>query len=80
MPRIADIEGITIAVYYLDHPPPHFHARYAEHEVLIAIGDLSIIRGELPPSMMRKVVRWAAENQALLHQCWQRAERGEGFT
>jgi hypothetical protein len=79
VPRIAEIEGITIAVYYFDHPPPHFHARYAEHEALIAIDGLSTIRGQLPPPMMRRVIRWAAQNDQLLRKCWQQAEKGESF-
>ncbi|MDQ2786112.1 MAG: DUF4160 domain-containing protein, partial [Chloroflexota bacterium] len=32
MPVIAVFDGITITMYYKDHPPPHFHARYGEYE------------------------------------------------
>jgi hypothetical protein len=28
--------------------PPHFHALYAEHEALIDLRDLGVIRGSLP--------------------------------
>ena len=31
-----------------DHPPPHFHALYAEHEALIDIRTLEVIEGDLP--------------------------------
>ena len=30
-------EGVKIYVYDFDHNPPHFHARYAEYEVLVVI-------------------------------------------
>ncbi len=32
MPEISRFLGIAIAIFYDDHPPPHFHARYGEHE------------------------------------------------
>jgi hypothetical protein len=32
MPTIAVVDGITIAIYYNDHNPPHLHAMQAEHE------------------------------------------------
>ncbi|MDE3075003.1 MAG: DUF4160 domain-containing protein [Chloroflexota bacterium] len=28
MPRISQFFGITIAMFYNDHSPPHFHAMY----------------------------------------------------
>jgi hypothetical protein len=28
VPRIREFYGIVIEMYYGDHPPPHFHARY----------------------------------------------------
>lgn len=29
MPRISPFFGIVIEMYFGDHPPPHFHARYS---------------------------------------------------
>jgi Domain of unknown function (DUF4160) len=37
MPTIAWFYGIAIRMYIRDHPPPHFHAVYGEHEAFIAI-------------------------------------------
>ena len=36
MPEISRFFGI-ITMYFKDHAPPHFHARYNEYEALIAI-------------------------------------------
>ncbi|HHW4679607.1 MAG TPA: DUF4160 domain-containing protein [Xylella sp.] len=33
-------------MFWHDHAPPHFHALYAEYEVLIDIRTLVIIEGE----------------------------------
>lgn len=30
VPRISEFYGIAIEMYCGDHPPPHFHARYAD--------------------------------------------------
>jgi uncharacterized protein DUF4160 len=32
MPTISWFYGIAIRMYFVDHPPPHFHAVYGEHE------------------------------------------------
>ncbi len=37
MPRISSFNGIIIRMYRDDHNPPHFHATYAEYEILIRI-------------------------------------------
>ncbi|HXK30355.1 MAG TPA: DUF4160 domain-containing protein, partial [Candidatus Binatia bacterium] len=41
MPEISRFFGIIIAMFYDEHNPPHFHARYGEHRVEIAIDTLS---------------------------------------
>jgi hypothetical protein len=40
MPEISRFFGIIIAMYYNDHPPPHFHVRYGEQKAIIAIPSL----------------------------------------
>lgn len=32
MPTIAYFLGIAIQMYYDDHPPPHIHVKYNEHQ------------------------------------------------
>jgi len=32
MPEVSRFYGIIIRFYFRDHPPPHFHAIYAEHD------------------------------------------------
>ena len=48
MPTIAWFYGIAVRMYVRDHPPPHFHAVYAEHEAWILIETGEIIEGSLP--------------------------------
>jgi len=66
-------------MYFDDHAPPHFHASYSGSEVLIAIRDLSVIGGNMPPRAMGLVVEWAAEHQQELLENWERGAHGEPF-
>jgi hypothetical protein len=76
MPTIAVLDGgITIAIYYSDHDPPHFHAMQAEHEILVEIASLAIFarRGQPPAAMVRGVLACAAACQAEL-ALWKAAD------
>lgn len=55
----SSFEGIRIYMYPHDHSPPHFHAYYAEYEVLINIQTLEIMAGDLPGKQLKRVRRWA---------------------
>ena len=52
MPRISEFYGIVIEMYWSDHNPPHFHAKYAEHRAEIDIQSLGVLRGRLPAKAM----------------------------
>ena len=77
MPELSRFYGIIIRMYFGDHPPPHFHAKYGEHEAVIAISDLSVLAGSLPARAHGLVVEWASLHQDELRQSWSRAEVDE---
>ena len=66
MPTIKIIDSIKIDVYSREHPPPHVHAIYAEHEELIEIESLETYAGKLPSSQRKKVINWVFSNQNYL--------------
>jgi Domain of unknown function (DUF4160) len=76
MPRICQFFGIVIAMYYNDHPPPHFHALYAEHEVVLTIQTLEILDGAVPRRALAMVLEWAALHRAEIMANWERARQG----
>jgi hypothetical protein len=76
MPQISNFYGIVIYLYFFDHNPPHFHARYGEYEVLIAISDLSIIKGELPGRAFALVMEWAMIHRSEILKSWEEAQKG----
>jgi hypothetical protein len=45
-------------MFFNDHPPPHFHARYGEFEATIDIDTMSIIEGRLPHRALNLVQEW----------------------
>ena len=70
MPTIALFYGIIIEMYWADHNPPHFHARYGGARALIRISDGEIIAGELPSGAKRIVKSWASLRRAELQHNW----------
>ena len=47
--------GIIIAMYYNDHAPPHFHAKYGSDQASIRIDTGAIVDGVLGPRVARLV-------------------------
>ncbi|MCK9173163.1 DUF4160 domain-containing protein [Desulfuromonas thiophila] len=70
MPAISMFYGIVIQMFWMEHPPPHFHALYAEYEVLINIQTLEVLKGSLPRRAMVMVLEWANEHRAELMEAW----------
>ena len=76
VPRISEFLGIVISMYYNDHAPPHFHARYAEHEAQVEIASLKLIAGSLPARVLGLVREWALIYRSELWAEWDAARRG----
>jgi len=70
MPTVAAFKGVKIEMYGDEHPPPHFHARYAEFVTMVAIGDLEVLEGSLPLPQLRLVRQWASMRTNLLLAAW----------
>ena len=62
MPTINSFNGIKIHVYNGEHRPPHIHADYNEHEVLIEIERRLIYSGSLPNKQLIQVMNWLEGN------------------
>jgi hypothetical protein len=77
MPEISRFYGIVIQMYFGDHPPAHFHARYAGHQAKIDIDALSLMEGKLPARALGLVIEWAALHQQELKDAFARAANSE---
>jgi hypothetical protein len=71
MPIVSRFLGITIVMFYADHQPAHFYARYGDAEVLVEI-DSGQVHGAFPPRALRLVLEWRSLHLQELQEDWQR--------
>ena len=76
MPVISRFYGILIAMYFNDHNPPHFHAKYSGYEALFDFNG-KVIDGELPKRAVRFVQEWISFHKSELEDNWEKARKGE---
>ena len=74
MPEISRFFGIVIAIYYKEHSPPHFHAKYGGQVGVFSIVDLKMSEGRLPKRVVSLVLEWAFEHRDELMENWNLAE------
>jgi len=77
MPEISRFFGIVISIFYDDHNPPHFHAKYGEFKTKIDIQDLRVLEGFFPSRALGLVVEWASSNRENLLDDWELAKNGK---
>ena len=59
-------------MYYREHAPPHFHARYGEYRISVEI-ETGIVDDRFPPRALRHVQEWLASRREELFADWARA-------
>ena len=72
MPEISRFLGIVIAMYYDDHGPPHFHAKYGEFEITVDV-QTGVIKGHFPRRAQIHVLDWHEVHRAELVEDWELA-------
>jgi hypothetical protein len=77
VPEISRFFGIVVAMYYNDHEPPHFHARYGSHKAIFGIEPLDLLEGHMSARATRLVTEWASLHQAELIADWELARQQE---
>ncbi|HGY54954.1 MAG TPA: DUF4160 domain-containing protein [Caldithrix abyssi] len=70
MPEISRFLGIIIVMYYNDHNPPHFHAKYGDYESVLSINNGEVIEGNLPPRVLGLVQEWREYHKLELLNNW----------
>ena len=77
VPRLSAFHGIVIYMYIRDHGVGHFHARYGEHEAVLAVASDELLEGRLPRRQLAMVREWAELHRGELLAAWERASSGE---
>ena len=76
VPELSRFFGIVIGMFYDEHGPPHFHARYGEYKISMEIGTRAAV-GRFPPRALVLVEDWARLHELELLANWRRARAGE---
>jgi hypothetical protein len=79
MPELCRFYGIIIRMFWSDHPPPHFHAIYGEHEAIVEIATSEIIGGSLPLGARSLVSQWVNLHRGELLERWELARQFRPF-
>ena len=65
-------------MYWDDHAPPHFHAKYGEYQVTVNI-ITGVVEGKFPRRALRHVLEWHELHQKELVENWQRCQNREAL-
>ena len=71
MPEISRFFGIVVTMYYADHTLPHVHAKYAWERISVAIEDVRILSGTLPPRALVLLFEWLKLRREELLADWE---------
>lgn len=74
MPEISRFLGIIIAMFYRDHTPPHFHAKYGEYEITVDI-ETGIANGQFPQRALSHVMEWGLLHKSELLEDWELSKK-----
>lgn len=74
MPEISRFLGIVIVMYYNDHAPAHFHAKYADYEITVHIDD-GVVEGRFPRRALNHVLEWYNLHRNELRENWELARQ-----
>ncbi len=77
MPTISTFYGILIQMFWGDHAPPHFHALYAEYEIIVEIRTLEVMSGTMPKRALTLILEWAKKHRLELLEDWTLCEKNQ---
>ena len=63
--------------YLVESAPDHEVFRYSGLKASVAIEDLTLLAGSLPPRALGLVMEWAAIHQDELRAAWEKAKKHE---
>jgi hypothetical protein len=74
MPLVSEFFGIKIYMYWNEHVPPHFHAEYGDHSILVDIENSVILKGTFPGRQLKLVLAWCELHKDELLKNWKSAK------
>jgi hypothetical protein len=74
VPIISRFFGILIYMFWREHNPPHFHAKYGDDEVVVEI-ESGKVSGSMSKRALMMVQAWREEHKEELMNDWKLAEQ-----
>lgn len=62
-------------MYFNDHNPPHFHAKYGDYKAIFDIEN-GVVSGKFPKRALNLVSEWLKLHKYELMENWHRAQSG----
>ena len=77
MPVLVRLQYCVISMYPSDHNPPHFHVIGLDgRDVLVRLGALTVLNGEVDRRALKEAVEWARNNPTFLEEKWDDYQNG----
>jgi len=76
MPIISRFFGIIVFMFWREHQPPHFHAKYGDDEVIVEI-QTGKVTGNISPRVLNMVQEWRELRKDELIADWKLAEENK---
>lgn len=76
MPELSRFYGLIILLRFREHPPPHFHVKYQEHQASINMATLETTAGWLPTRAKALMLEWASEHREEMLAAWNEVQSG----
>jgi len=76
MPIISRFFGIIVFMFWREHQPAHFHAKYGDEEVIVEIQS-GKVTGNISQRVLNMVQEWRELHKDELMVDWKLAEEGK---
>ena len=76
MPEVSQFLGIIISMYWSEHNPPHFHAKYGEYKIIVHI-HTGVVEGKFPKRALKHVLEWYELHKDELLEDWELCAKRE---
>lgn len=75
MPIISRFFWIVIFMFWREHKPPHFHAKYGDDEIIVEIRSGKVSGGSMSRRALNMVQEWRKLHKEELIHNWELAEK-----
>lgn len=75
--EISRFSGVAIRMFFRGNAAAHFHAIFDDKKVVVGVSPVRIITGDIPASVLHKVIEWARRHQQELMLCWYRCKASQ---